>query len=116
MQAVTPYLQAVLDFFREGYDSINNLPGALIVALVAVLFMQSWKQLLPMAVLSVVALEAIQILAPVLTSHAAFHLPPIMEVPFWRHAGVLFVGYVVVIAVLFLIKTMLLPKPQAKHA
>lgn len=106
MDSVTPYVDQAMSFLREGFNSINNLPGALLIALAGAILMQSWRQLLPISVLAVLVHFAVQILAPVLQSRAAFHLPQIMDTPFWREAAVLLVGYLIVISVFFFLKSL----------
>jgi len=110
------YVDQGVSFLRDGYNSVNNLPGALLVALAAAILMQSWKQLLPISLLATFVYLAIQTLAPVLTSHAAFHLPQIMDTPFWRNAAVLFVGNLIIVSVFFFIKSLIFRRPAAKAA
>ena len=41
---------------------------------------------------------------PVMTHRADLHLPALLSLPFWRAALILYLGYVLVIAVFFLLK------------
>src|SRR5688572_19707930 len=95
------YLDQAVSFLREGFNNINQVQG-LLIALAATIFMQSWRQWLPISLLAVIIHIAVDLLAPVLAENAAFRLPPLMEPEFWRSAGALFVGYLIVIAVFFL--------------
>ncbi|MES1157118.1 MAG: hypothetical protein ABUL73_04985 [Alphaproteobacteria bacterium] len=110
------YVDQAVSFLRDGYNSVNNLPGALLIALAAAILMGGWRQLLPITLLATAVYIAVQTLAPVLTSHAAFHLPQIMDTPFWRNAGILFVGNLIVISVFFFIKSLFVRPKAAKAA
>ncbi len=106
------YVDQALSFLRDGFNDINQVQG-LLIALAATVFMQTWRQLLPIALLAVVVHIGVDLLAPVLASDAAFRLPPLMEGEFWRQVAGLFVGYVIVISVFFFIKSLLLRRPAA---
>ena len=74
-------------------------------------------QWIPFVVLAVVAHIAIQEIAPVLAGSdgAELNLPPIMEESFWVNTGVVALGYLIVIGVFFLIKSLLFRKSAAAH-
>ena len=44
------------------------------------------------------------ILVPMVARHAGFHLPDLVSLGFWRFVLTLFLGYVIVIAVFYLMK------------
>jgi hypothetical protein len=114
MESGNSYIDSALSFLRDGFNDINQVQG-LLIALAATVFMQSWRQLLPVSLLAVVVHIGVNLLAPVLANDAAFRLPPIMEGDFWRMAAGLFVGYVIVISVFFFVKSLLLRRPAAAH-
>ena len=92
---------------RDGFGTINN-PKGLLIALAATLFMGSWKQWLPISVFAVIIHIAIEQLAPVLAGGGGdVRLPELMSEAFWTQALVLFLGYLVIIGVFFLVKSML---------
>jgi hypothetical protein len=98
--------QAV-SYLREGFANINN-PKGLLIALAAVIFMGSWKQWLPIALVATIIHIAIERLAPVLAGgNGEVTLPPLMEEGFWTQVLVLFLGYLIITGVFFLIKSML---------
>jgi len=107
------YVNQILDILRDGFANANN-PKGIFIALAAVIFVNSWRQWIPVALVATVVHIAIDRLAPVLNG-GAFTLPPLMETPFWTSTGVLFVGYAIIIAVFFLIKGMLFKKSAAAH-
>jgi hypothetical protein len=106
METVTPFIDQAMDVLRDGFANINN-PKGLLIALAATVFMQSWRQWLPFALLATVVHIGIEVLTPVLQGGGPFRLPPLMEAPFWTQTGVLFVGYLIVIAVFFFAKRLL---------
>jgi hypothetical protein len=105
--------QAVV-YLREGFANINN-PKGLLIALAAVIFMGSWRQWLPVALVATIVHIAIERLAPVLAGEGGeVTLPPIMEETFWTQVLVLFLGYLIIIGVFFLLKSLLFRR-QAAH-
>lgn len=103
-------------YLRDGFGTINN-PKGLLIALVAVIFMGSWRQWIPIALVATIIHIAIEILSPVLAGGGGqVTLPPdLMEESFWTRALVLFLGYLVITGIFFLIKSMLFRKSAAAH-
>jgi hypothetical protein len=108
------YVDQAVDILREGFANTNN-PKGLLIALAATLFMGSWRQWIPIALAATIIHIAIDRLAPVLAgdNDGAVTLPPIMEPAFWSNTGVLLAGYAIIIAVFYLIKSMLFRKSAA---
>jgi hypothetical protein len=106
MEQIQPYLDQVLDYVRAGFDQING-PQGLLIALAATVFLQSWKQWLPVAVVAGAVHIAVDTLAPVRAGQAALRLPPLVDVEFWQGFAVVVAGYAVIIAVFFFIKRLL---------
>ncbi|HEX4534538.1 MAG TPA: hypothetical protein VH000_09935 [Rhizomicrobium sp.] len=97
-------VNSVWDFFREGFHNVNAVEG-LIIALVATILLSSWGRLWIIALGATLVHLIADILIPVVAKHAAFALPTnLMDMSYWRYAGTLFVGYIIVIAVFFFIK------------
>jgi hypothetical protein len=100
------YVDQAVAILRDGFANANN-PKGILIALAAVVFVSSWRQWLPVALVATIIHVAIDQLAPVLAGGGgSVTLPPLMETSFWTQTGVLFVGYAIVIAVFFLIKGM----------
>ena len=94
-------------YLREGFANINN-PQGLLIALAATIFLGSRRQWVPVAAVATIIHIAIERLAPVLAGGGGeVTLPPLMEEAFWTQVLVLFLGYLVIIGVFFLIKSML---------
>lgn len=108
------YVDQAVAILREGFANTNN-PKGLLIALAATLFMGSWRQWLPVALVATIIHIAIDRLAPVLAgdNEATVTLPPIMEPEFWTSTGVLLAGYAIIIAVFYLIKSMIFRKSAA---
>ena len=102
-------LESILGFAREGFAEVNAVLG-LLVAVVATLMMTAWARLPFVAVGATLAHIVLESLAPAIAGSGGFSLPPLLEPHFWRYAGVLFVGYLIVVAILFAIKRMVFRK------
>lgn len=97
-------------YLREGFANINN-PKGLLIALAATIFMSSWRQWIPVALVATVIHIAIDRLAPVLAgAGGAVTLPPLMEEAFWTQTLVLFLGFLVIIGVFYLLKSLVFRK------
>lgn len=97
-------LNAIWDFFRSGFQQVNAVEG-LVIALVAALLVPAWHRLWAVALGATLVNLVIDTLIPVVAYHQQFRLPPdLLEVGYWEHALVLFVGYLVVIGVFFFVK------------
>jgi hypothetical protein len=114
MDQVQHFLNVILDFFREGFDNVNAVEG-LVIALVAAIIAPAWDRIWAVALGATLVNIIADVLIPVIARHASFHLPPLLEVSFWRTALSLYVGYLIVIAVLMFIKRMFLSPAAHAH-
>jgi len=100
-------LNEILAFMRAGFNEVNAVQG-LLIALVAALLLPDLRRL-PMFVVGATLIHLlVDEIAPVIANGAAFSLPPILHMSYWRYVAVLVVGYLIVIAVFALIKRVLL--------
>jgi len=99
------FLMALFALAQGGFDGVNQVVG-LIIALVAALLMPAWRSLWGTAAGATIAHIVVGVLRPVMDG-GAFILPDIMTGRFWMTALALFLGYAIVIAVFFFIKTLL---------
>jgi hypothetical protein len=97
---------------RDGFGQINH-PQGLIIALIGALLMPSWRQWLPISLLATIVHIAVNDLPGILRGGG---LPNFMVPQFWTTAGVYFLGYLIIIAVFFLLKTMLFRSTGGKAA
>lgn len=101
------FVQQILGLAREGFAEINAFQG-LFVAIMAALMMTGWSRLLIIAAGAAVAHVVLDVLAPVIAEVSGFQLPPLLDGYFWRYVAVLFVGYLVVVAILFAVKRLVI--------
>ena len=107
MSDIQPFVDNAIQILRDGFTNINN-PKGLLIALAAAIFMGSWRQWAPVALVAVVVHVVVEVLAPVLANRQGdVRLPGLMDEGFWINTGVLFVGYLIVIAVFFFLKKLL---------
>lgn len=102
------YVDQAISTLRDGFGQINH-PQGLIIALIAALLMPSWRQWLPMALLATVVHIAVDKLPDILRGGG---LPDFTVPKFWTDAGAYFLGYLVIIAVFFLLKSLVV-RPSA---
>ena len=94
-------------YLRDGFGTINN-PKGLLIALAATLFLSSWRQWFPVAVIATIIHIAINQLAPVLAGGGGeVRLPELMSEEFWTQALVLFLGYLVIIGIFYFVKRLI---------
>ncbi len=114
MDQVQHFLNVILDFLREGFSSVNAVQG-LVIALVAAIIAPAWDRIWAVALGATLVHLIADVLIPVIANHASFALPALMTFNYWRTAAALYVGYLIVIAVLMFIKRMFLSS-AASHA
>lgn len=112
MVQLTLFLHDALNFFREGFSQVNAVEG-LVIALAATLLASAWNRVWSVALGATIVHLIANALIPVIANHAAFRLPALMEMPYWRTALALFAGYLVVIAVFMFIKRLFLTPAHA---
>ena len=97
-------LGAVFGLAQGGLDGVNQVMG-LLIAVIAALLMPAWRRLWATAFGAALVHIAIGVLRPVLDG-GAFVLPDLLTLTFWMGVLALFLGYAIVIAVFFLIKSL----------
>jgi hypothetical protein len=107
MDQLMHYLDEVFFFIREGFARVNAVLG-LIIALFAAFQLSSWKKLWEIALAATLVHIVALVVVPFIDHNAALHLPPLMDVSFWRDTLAVYVGYVIIIAVFFFIRSKLL--------
>jgi hypothetical protein len=94
---------------RDGFANINH-PQGLLIALVVTVFMKTWKQWIPIALLALIIDRIYAVIQPVIANHGSGQvtLPHnLMEQSYWSQALVLFVGYLIVIGIFFFVKKLI---------
>lgn len=102
------------DLAQGGFDGVNQIVG-LLIAIVAALIMPSWRRLFPTALGATLVHVLVGVIRPVLDG-GAFALPPLLSLAFWMTVLALFIGYAIVIAVFFLIRSLFLGGHSHAHA
>ena len=105
LDQVSSLFSSLFSLAQGGFDGVNQVVG-LVIALIAALMMPSWRSLGGTAVGAVIVDRLILMLRPALDG-GAIALPDIMTQSFWMTAFALFLGYAIVIAIFFLLKTIL---------
>ena len=99
------FLGGIVNLANAGFDGVNQVMG-LIIAVIAALLMADWRSLGSTAVGAALTHMIVLAILPMLNG-GGFVLPDILSVDFWMTAAALFLGYAIVIAIFFFIKTLL---------
>ena len=102
---IAAFIGGIFDLANAGFDGVNQVMG-LIIAVIAALLMGGWRALASTAVGATLVHLIVQALIPVLNG-GDFALPNILSVGFWMTALALFLGYAIIIAIFFFIKSLL---------
>lgn len=97
----------ILSFMRSGFSQVNALQG-LLIALVAALLMRTWRRLLVFALGATLVHLLVDALIPLLSGASSLRLPEILYLSFWRYVAALYVGYVLVVGLIFLARRLLM--------
>lgn len=113
MDQVYQLLDQLLLLFRSGFNQVNAYLG-LIIALIAAFQLASWRKIWEMALAALAFHIVALVLAPSIDHGAPLRLPPLLEANFLRNLLALYVGYLILIALFFFLRSKLL-KPAAVH-
>ena len=97
-------LSGVFSLAQGGFDGVNQVVG-LLIALVMTLLMPVWRAIWAYSLGAALVHIIINTLRPVMDG-GAFALPDVLTLGFWTGVLALFLGYVVVIAIFFFLKTL----------
>ena len=106
MEFVQQVLDAVMEYFRSGFYSVNGVKG-LLIAILAAYYLHEWRRIFIVALGAVAAHVVLDVMIPVIVASAPFALPPIVEPSYWQMLLKLYAGYLIVISVFFLVKRLL---------
>ncbi|HEY0600074.1 hypothetical protein [Brevundimonas sp.] len=113
--SIVAILGGVFGLAQGGFDGVNQVMG-LLIAVIAALLMPAWNRLWATALGAALVHVAIGVIRPVLDG-GAFVLPDLLTLTFWMGVLALFLGYAIVIAVFFFIKSLVTGGGhRAKHA
>lgn len=114
MDTILHVLTPVLDLFRSGFNQVNAVLG-LIIALIASFQLAAWKKLWEMALAALVFHIVALTLAPAIDHGAAIRLPALLDLTTWHNWLAIYVGYIVLIAVFYFLRTRLLKPVATPH-
>ncbi len=113
--SIGAFLAGLFNLAQGGFDGVNQVTG-LLIAIIAALLMPAWSRLWATALGAALVHEAVRVIRPVLDG-GAFVLPDLLSLTFWMGLLALFLGYAIVIAVFFLIKSLVTGGGRrARHA
>ena len=101
---IAAVLGGVFGLAQGGFDGVNQVMG-LLIAVIAALLMPAWSRLWATALGAALGHVAIGELRSV-RAGGAFVLPELLTLTFWMGLLALFLGYAIVIAVFYLIKSL----------
>jgi len=108
-------LAGVFALAEGGFDGVNQVLGLIIAFVAAFFLMKGWKGLWATSLGAAFVHILIQQVRPVLDG-GQFRLPELMTLTFWMSVFALFLGYAIVIAVFFLIRTIVTGGGRKAHA
>ncbi len=103
---ISNLLGGVFALAEGGFDGVNQVLGLIIAGVAGLFLMHGWSRLWATALGAAFVHILIQALRPVLDG-GAFQLPDILTMGFWMSVLALFLGYAIVIAVFYFVKTLL---------
>ena len=113
MDQVNEFVRQAVKALQDGFLQVNQ-PWALVIALIAVILMSSWRSWFPMALLATLVLVAVKQVAPALINKGK--LPDdLMQQSFWTPVVAYFIGFVIIIGVFFFFKSMVFRSKAAAH-
>jgi hypothetical protein len=110
--SVGAFLTGAFGLAQGGFDTINQVTG-LVIALIATFMMPAWSRLWATALGAAFVFILVGLIRPMLDG-GAFVLPPLLTLDFWMMMLALLLGFAVVIAVMFFIKSLFMGA-RARH-
>jgi hypothetical protein len=114
IDAVGDLLTGLFALANVGFDGVNQVVG-LVIAVLAALMMVAWRSLWATAAGATLVHILVEALRPALDG-GDFLLPDVLSVGFWVTAFALFLGYSIVIAVMFFLKTLITGSAFRRHS
>ena len=102
--SIGAFLTGVFGLAQGGFDTINQVTG-LIIAVIATFMMPAWSRLWATSLGAAFVFILVDLARPMLDG-GAFVMPALLTMGFWMMVLALFLGFAVVIAVMFFIKSL----------
>lgn len=106
MQQLTEYFNQACALAAQGFDTVNSVQG-IVIAVIAAGLMRRYNQIVGWTIGATLVHEATNIVRRVL-AHDASPLPNFGDVTYWKLVGIRFVGYLVAISIIYLIRRLIL--------
>jgi membrane-bound metal-dependent hydrolase YbcI (DUF457 family) len=107
MEFLQQIVATVNDYMQTGFYKVNAIQG-LLIAIVAAYALPKWNRLFIVALGAVVAHVILDVMIPVVGRNAAFRLPPLVDIEYWRYLLALYIGFLIIIPVFYLVKIFVL--------
>lgn len=105
MEWVQQFIVGVNEYMHTGFYKVNAVQGLLIAAVAAVL-LAKWSRIFVIALGATLMHVVFDVMVPVLARNAAFRLPPLVDIEYWRYLLAIYIGFLIIISVFYLIKTL----------
>ena len=102
--SIGAFLSGMFGLAQGGFDTINQVTG-LIIAVIATFMMPAWSRLWATSLGAAFVFILVDLVRPILDG-GAFVMPALLTMGFWMMVLALFLGFAVVIAVMFFIKSL----------
>jgi hypothetical protein len=104
MNPALEWAQRGLEFLQTGFSKVNAWQG-LLIAVFAVVVMRSWGQWLFITAVATVIYVLVRHATPIVMKGAEVKLPDVVSTTFWLDAASFFVGFAIIIAMFFAVKS-----------
>ncbi|MDO9078738.1 MAG: hypothetical protein Q7U72_14990 [Brevundimonas sp.] len=102
--SIGAFLTGLFGLAQGGFDTVNQVTG-LVIAVIAALMMPAWSRLWATSLGAALVFILVGLVRPMLDG-GAFVMPALLTLNFWMTVLALFLGFAVVIAVMFFIKSL----------
>jgi hypothetical protein len=106
MEDALQLVQPVLDFFAAGFNQVNAIQG-IIIGVLAAFVLRQYSRILVISFAATLVHLVVDTALPVIRG-AELKLPPLADLEWWKYVLLLYVGYLVVITVIYILKRILI--------
>jgi hypothetical protein len=103
---LTDLINQAVELARQGFGTVDSLQG-IIIAVVAAAVMRRYGQIIGMAIAATIIHEIVTIARGVIAG-GAVHLPDVTNVEVLKLIAIRFVGYFVVISLVYMVRRILM--------
>jgi hypothetical protein len=107
LHTIGSFFNPILDYLQNGFNTVNAWQG-LVVALLAVVLMRRWGQVLFVTLGAAVVYILVEHFWPIVQGGATLKLPNVTAPAFWTRLGAVYVGLFIIISMFFAVKSVVL--------